>query len=149
VLSEHIQLEIANADHHGHRPGERPPLRDGDPVPGCSCSACTGVPDGSVISGRFRREGSFNGESLSVEAARGTPISTIVVRLGLGEPKVRGKRAVLQCPFHDDRRPSMRLALEKGLWYCDPCAVGGDGISLVQQYLGVDFPTAVRWITDR
>jgi DNA primase len=72
----------------------------------------------------------------------------IVARLDLGDPVKRGKEVRVLCPFHDDHRPSLRIQLEKGLWYCDPCAIGGDGISLVERQLGVDFATAVRWIAE-
>jgi hypothetical protein len=147
MLSEHLQLEIANTVHRGHQPGGRPPLAAGEPVPGCSCPACTGVRGTGVRPPVDQRRWSLSDRCLPVEEARKAPILELVARLDLGDPITRGKEARVRCPFHDDRRPSMRLRLEKGLWYCDPCAIGGDGISLVQRRLGVDFPTAVCWIT--
>lgn len=38
-LSEHIELELAAAFHQGRR------WKEGEPVPGCSCERCTGLPE--------------------------------------------------------------------------------------------------------
>jgi hypothetical protein len=43
--SEHARLEIANAVHLGHRPGDAPPLTPGAAVPRCSCFDCIGGKD--------------------------------------------------------------------------------------------------------
>jgi hypothetical protein len=42
-----------------------------------------------------------------------------------------GKRWVhARCPFHDDRRPSMWLDVERGVWGCMACNISGDVINL-------------------
>jgi DNA primase len=56
----------------------------------------------------------------------------------------RGRECVTRCPFHDDEHPSLRVNLERQLWYCDVCGAGGDGITFLQRYRRVDFATAVR-----
>ncbi|AGI12932.1 putative DNA primase [Propionibacterium phage PHL112N00] len=38
------------------------------------------------------------------------------------------------CPFHDDHQPSMSINLDKGVWYCHTCGVGG-GLAQLQQRL--------------
>ena len=83
-------------------------------------------------------------EPLRVEAARAVPLLELVSRLGLGEPVGRWGEPRVRCPLHDDEHPSLRLNSERGRWYCDPCAVGGDGIRLWELVRGVSFADAVR-----
>jgi hypothetical protein len=56
----------------------------------------------------------------------------------------RGREFVGLAFCHDDRRPSMRINPEKQLWYCDPCARGGDVISFIQLAEKVDFKEACQ-----
>lgn len=87
-------------------------------------------------------------EPLPAEEARRVPIRDVTARLGLGEPEGRWGEPRVLCPFHDDTNPSLRLREDAGLWYCDPCATGGDGIELVRRALGVDFAEAVLWLVE-
>ena len=48
----------------------------------------------------------------------------------------RGKEVFFRCLFHDDRNPSLRVNPEGGVWYCDPCAVGGDVVELARRAWG-------------
>ena len=144
-LSKHLDLAIAEAFHRRRR--NLPPLRDDEPIPGCSCPDCTGVPaDAPVrvvpIRSHYRR--ATHRPPLDVEAARAIPVVKVAERLGLGSPKRQGTEYTLRCPLHDDSRPSMRLNPERNLWYCPVCDEGGDGIRLVQRVRGIDFPDAVR-----
>ncbi len=138
-------LEIAQAVQADHRPGESPPLAEGDPVPGCGCPACTGVPaeDPARRFGKtsHRREVS---DPLPVEVARAVPILSVTARLGLGEPVRRGREWAVLCPLHDDTRPSLTLNLDRGLWYCFACSEGGDSLALWQRVRGCSFAEAVR-----
>lgn len=95
-----------------------------------------------------RTEGDSSQEALPVEEARHVPIREVAARLGLGEPEGRWGEPRVLCPLHDDTNPSLRLREPEGLWYCDPCAQGGDGIRLVEEALGLEFAEAVRWIVD-
>jgi hypothetical protein len=47
-------------------------------------------------------------------------------------------------PCHDDRHPSLRVNPEKQVWFCDPCATGGDVIKFIQIAEGVDFKGALQ-----
>jgi 5S rRNA maturation endonuclease (ribonuclease M5) len=38
---------------------------------------------------------------------------------------------MILCPFHDDRKPSLSIDWEKGLWYCFGCGRSGDVLSLL------------------
>lgn len=142
MTSEHTRLEIVHAVHAGHRPGDPPPLEDGDPVPGCGCEDCTGVSEEERLS--RRQDSSRRCENLPVEDARRVSILEVVRRLGLGKPKARGGEPKVRCPFHDDHDPSLRLNVDDGLFYCDPCMDGGDAIELYRRVRGVSFPDAVR-----
>lgn len=55
----------------------------------------------------------------------------------------------LNCPFHNDSTPSLRIDLDKGLYHCHGCHVGGDIFNLVMQVLGLDFYSSARWLARR
>lgn len=82
-------------------------------------------------------------EPLPVDVARAVSLDVLAERLGL-ELHRRGRQLLVRCPFHEDRHPSLRLDLRKGLWHCFPCGAGGDGITLVMRLRGVSFADAVR-----
>jgi len=52
------------------------------------------------------------------------------------------------CPFHGDKDPSFSVSMEKGLWKCFGCGLGGNVITFVQHKESLDFPDAVRFIAD-
>ncbi|MGO8924949.1 MAG: CHC2 zinc finger domain-containing protein [Xanthobacteraceae bacterium] len=73
--------------------------------------------------------------------ARARPIERIVERLGIKLRRV-GKEAVGACPkcgAGDDR---FAVNIEKQLWHCRVCGVGGDVIKLVEHLDGIDFVAA-------
>lgn len=49
--------------------------------------------------------------------------------------------AMVHCPFHEDRRPSLSLNLTKGVWWCHACGMGG-GVRRLAQLLGGDLDAA-------
>ena len=153
-LSEHIELEIAAAFHAGRR------WKEGEPVPGCVCETCTGMPDDHPArvlwkrklqecrdSERWRREDDPNHDrewQQTVERAKAVSITQIAHLLGLGIPAGQGREARVCCPFHDDEHPSMRLNVEKQLWFCDPCGEGGSALGLYMRVKGLGFAEAVK-----
>jgi hypothetical protein len=48
-----------------------------------------------------------------------------LLEVHVSELIVRGRKAIGLCPLHPDRSPSFSADLEKGVWYCFPCARGG------------------------
>src|SRR5215207_7735127 len=50
----------------------------------------------------------------------------------------RGREIAFVCPLHDDHNPSLRVDPAKGLWYCDPCLLGGDVVELARLAWGHD-----------
>lgn len=116
------------------------------PVPGCGCPGCTGIPSDHPVRQRRlrRRQAGHERFAETVEKARQIPITQVAERLGLGEPVRRGKSLLLRCPLHDDHHPSMSIDTSRGLWYCHPCAEGGDGIKLYMRVRRLNFAEAVR-----
>ena len=54
-----------------------------------------------------------------------------------------------QCPFHNEKTPSFMVSREKQIWHCFGCGKGGDLISFVQEYEGVDFREALRMLAEK
>jgi CHC2 zinc finger len=54
-----------------------------------------------------------------------------------------GREELGLCPLHDDRHPSLRVNANKQVWYCDPCASGGDVIRFIQLVEKVSFKEAL------
>src|SRR5215203_980634 len=48
----------------------------------------------------------------------------------------RGCEVAFRCPLYDDHDPSLRVDQERGVWYCDPCAVGGNVVELARRVWG-------------
>ena len=154
--SDHLRLEIAAAFDADIDPRSRrwyldrfaepSALADSDPVPGCGCPACTGIPADHPVRQRQirRRQAGYERFTETVEKARAVSLLEVVQRLGLGTPAKKGKELAVRCPFHEDNDPSLRLNPTKQLWYCAPCALGGDGIKLYMQARCLSFTEAVR-----
>lgn len=53
------------------------------------------------------------------------------------------------CPFHNEKTPSFMVSKEKQIWHCFGCDKGGDMISFVQEYEGIDFKEAVRMLAEK
>lgn len=147
--SNHLRLELAAARLR------QAPLKPGEVVPGCSCAECTGLPDdhparlpswrranwATATGGDDQRRRRWERR---VDAARRISIVDIAQMLGCGDPVRRGRALHVCCPLHDDVDPSCRLDIESNVWFCDPCAVGGDAISLYMRARRLDFADAVR-----
>ena len=50
----------------------------------------------------------------------------------------RGREIAFRCPLHDDHDPSLRVDPDKGVWFCDPCLLGGDVVELARLAWGYD-----------
>src|SRR5688572_25713750 len=62
-----------------------------------------------------------------------------------------GREYIGSSPCHDDRNPSLRVNVEKQVWYCDPCSSGGDVIRFIELVEKVSFKEAlsILGITDK
>jgi hypothetical protein len=135
--SDHLKAEVAAAHWRGRRTGSLVPLDPGQPVPGCTCPACTGVPADAPVRRRPRRD---LRPALDVDAARAVPISEVARRLGIEAN--RAGWAV--CPFHQDTNPSLHLNDRKAAAFCNPCGRSWDAIALVMDYKRITFVDAIK-----
>lgn len=71
------------------------------------------------------------------------PIELVAQRLGID---VRRHRSL--CFMHDDHHPSLNFYVRNNSWFCFVCDRGGDSISLVMEYLHVDFKSALAWLAE-
>jgi hypothetical protein len=56
----------------------------------------------------------------------------------------RGRFVTAQCFMHDDKKPSLSINKDRGLWYCHSnCQEGGDVIALVMKSLDLPFIAAL------
>ncbi|MEO6602104.1 MAG: CHC2 zinc finger domain-containing protein [Polyangiaceae bacterium] len=63
--------------------------------------------------------------------------------------KRHGADLMGQCPFHDDRTPSLVISPEKNLWHClGACQAGGTVIDWVMRAEGVSFRHAVELLRE-
>ncbi|MGH7794107.1 MAG: CHC2 zinc finger domain-containing protein [Candidatus Binatia bacterium] len=53
-----------------------------------------------------------------------------------------GKEFFGVCPFHPDKRPSLSVNEEKGLFHCFACGTSGDVIRFVELIENISFPEA-------
>lgn len=56
------------------------------------------------------------------------------------------KNGAMSCPFHNEKTPSLRVYCNDTKWHCFGCGAGGDVISFVQKYFGLDFLGALERI---
>jgi len=134
MISDHLAAEIAYVFLSGRR------LAPGEPVPGCACEQCTGLPDAPVAV----PAPDFSRWEEAVDRARAVPLVEVVQRLGLGEPVRKGRRWWIRCPFREDRTPSLSLDPGRGLWHCFSCSEGGDALRLIMRVRRLAFADAVR-----
>jgi hypothetical protein len=83
-----------------------------------------------------------------VEQARHRPIDEVLASIGISLHG-RGVERMARCPMHGDGQeanPSMSVNVQKNVWRCHACGVGGDVIALVQRARGLDFRSAVRQV---
>jgi DNA primase len=71
------------------------------------------------------------------EAKRLVPILDLAENLA-GPGVRRGREIAFRCPLHDDHDPSLRVDSDKGVWFCDPCLLGGDVVELARLAWGYD-----------
>ena len=53
------------------------------------------------------------------------------------------------CPFHQGTHRNFSVSPKKGIYYCFVCHEGGDVFTFLQKRLGMDWPSAVRYVADR
>ena len=88
---------------------------------------------------RYPERRGVSNRTVIEEAKRLVTVPELLAEKLSGGPGVgRGRELAFVCPLHDDHDPSLRVDPERGVWYCDPCAEGGDVVRLAQ--LAGDYP---------
>lgn len=77
--------------------------------------------------------------------ARDVPILDIVRLAGI-EPQKKGREWLANCPFHEDRSPSLSINTEKNVWICWAGCGGGSPVDFIMRIHGLDFLAACQWI---
>jgi len=67
--------------------------------------------------------------------------AAILARYGIASASRQGQISVL-CPFHDDRRPSLSVNLDRKLFHCFACQAKGDILDFVARIEQVSLPEA-------
>ncbi|KAF5275528.1 hypothetical protein FQR65_LT16626 [Abscondita terminalis] len=62
--------------------------------------------------------------------------------------KKKGKDFIAVCPFHDDSSPSLSISVDKKVFKCFPCGVGGNVITFVKEFKNINFFKAVKEVAD-
>lgn len=63
--------------------------------------------------------------------------------------KRSGKGYLGLCPFHPDKKPSMNVNSDLGIFKCFSCGKGGNVFIYVMNKFGLTFPEAIRLLADR
>ena len=53
------------------------------------------------------------------------------------------------CPFHQGTHRNFSVSARKGIYYCFVCHEGGDVFTFLQKRLGLDWPSAVKYVAER
>jgi len=75
-------------------------------------------------------------------------IVAVAEKLGIQVSPGRRSPRLALCPFHDDSKPSLRLYQDADPHYhCFTCQAHGDIVEMVKERQGVDFTTALEWLS--
>ena len=56
----------------------------------------------------------------------------------------RSSNYITHCPFHDEKTPSFTVSPQKQIYHCFGCGKGGNVITFLQEYEGLNFVEAVE-----
>ncbi|KKQ54248.1 MAG: primase protein [Candidatus Woesebacteria bacterium GW2011_GWB1_38_5] len=63
--------------------------------------------------------------------------------------KKAGKHYRALCPFHGEKTPSFMISPELQIYKCFGCGEGGDVITFLEKYEGMDFNEAILYLSER
>jgi len=75
-------------------------------------------------------------------------IVEVMGELGV-ELKKRGNNYIGLCPFHEDKKPSLSVNQEKGMWHCFGCGAKGGVIGFVAKKLEISRFKAGMWLAGK
>jgi len=62
------------------------------------------------------------------------------------EPKRKGKSYWLNCPFHEEKTPSLKIDTDKQRFYCFGCGQHGSAIDFIMALHGLTFKEALQYL---
>ena len=83
--------------------------------------------------------------SSKVKLVKKPDIVTVIESEGVAL-KQRGNKLWALCPFHAETKPSFNVSVEKQVFYCFGCQVGGDVIKFVMAFKGLSYSKALRYL---
>jgi DNA primase len=63
--------------------------------------------------------------------------------------KKAGSNFKANCPFHNEKTPSLMISPERQTFKCFGCGEGGDVITFIEKIEGLDFFNALKLLADR
>lgn len=63
--------------------------------------------------------------------------------------KKRGTSLLGLCPFHNEKTPSFNVSVNKGIFKCFGCGVGGDSVHFVMEHEKYSYPEALRYLAEK
>jgi len=86
-------------------------------------------------------------EELKERIKKTIPLEIFLQREGIKLIPSGESKFMANCPFHDDKNPSLSIDTVKQLWHCFGCNEGGDIFSFVMKKRGVDFKEALEYLS--
>lgn len=65
------------------------------------------------------------------------------------ELKKAGRNYKANCPFHGEKTASFMVSPELQIFKCFGCGISGDCYSFLEQYEGMEFPEALKYLADK
>ena len=65
------------------------------------------------------------------------------------ELKKRGVNYIGNCPFHNEKTPSLTVSATKGIFKCFGCGIGGNAIKFIMEIEHYSYPEALKFIANR
>jgi len=65
------------------------------------------------------------------------------------ELKKRGVNYIGNCPFHNEKTPSLTVSATKGIFKCFGCGIGGNAIKFIMEIEHYSYPEALKFIANK